>query len=253
MALAALQKIRVGIPYRTRKEELTGDRAKYDRYVKAVRQAGGDPVEVSLALSPDALNSLERTLDAVVLTGSPADVDPSLYRARRHPAAAEADQDRERTDFALLEYAFKEHKPVLAICYGTQSLNVFLGGTLIQDIPSEVHTEIQHPWSSRDTGAPEPFHAARVEPGSRLRELAAADEVRVNSSHHQSILEPGRNLRVIARAADGVVEGVEWTGDSNWVTGVQWHPERMVESDLLAQRLFAGLVAAARKEPVKQL
>ncbi len=252
MASGTSQKIRIGIPYRTRKEELTGDRAKYDRYVEAVRQAGGEPVEVSLALSPGELKSLERSLDAVVLTGSPADVDPSLYRARRHPAAADADPDRERTDFALLEHAIAEHKPVLAICYGTQSLNVFLGGTLIQDIPSELHTEIQHPWSSRDKGVPEPFHTAKIEPGSRLRELAAADEVRVNSSHHQSILEPGRNLRVVARAADGVIEGVEWTGDSNWVTGVQWHPERMVESDSLAQRLFASLVAAARATPVKQ-
>jgi putative glutamine amidotransferase len=246
-------KTRVGIPYRTRKEELTGDRAKYDRYVQAVRQAGGEPIEVSLVLSSEELKSLERSLDAIVLTGSPADVNPSLYQATRHPAAADADPDRERTDFALLEHAFAEHKPVLAICYGVQSMNVFLGGTLIQDIPSELHTKIQHPWSSRDKGAPEPFHIAKIEAGSSLRGLAAADEVRVNSSHHQSVLDPGRNLRVVARAADGVIEGIEWTGDSHWVTGVQWHPERMVESDSLAQRLFTSLVAAARKTPVKQL
>jgi putative glutamine amidotransferase len=132
-------------------------------------------------------------------------------------------------------------------------MNVFLGGTLIQDIPSELHTPIQHPWSNRDKGAPEPYHTAKIEPGSRLRELAGEEEVRVNSSHHQSILKPGRNLRIAARASDGVIEAVEWTGDSNWVTGVQWHPERMAESDLLAQRLFTGLVEAARKAAVKQL
>lgn len=252
MASDTPHKIRVGIPYRTRKEQLTRNRSKYDSYFQAVRQAGGEPVEVSLALSSDELKNFERTLDAFVLPGSPADVDPERYHAARHPASADADPDRERTDFALLEHAIAEHKPVLAICYGVQSLNVFLGGTLIQDIPSELHTDIQHPWSSRDKGVPEPFHTAKIEPGSRLRELAAADEVRVNSSHHQSILEPGRNLRVVARAADGVIEGVEWTGDSNWVTGVQWHPERMVESDSLAQRLFASLVAAARTTPVKQ-
>jgi len=248
MSAETRQKPRVGIPYRTRNEELKGDRAKYEKYVQAVLMAGGEPVEVSLALSSDALKKLERTLDAIVLTGSPADVNPSLYGTARNPASAEADPDRERTDFALLEHAFADAKPVLAICYGTQSLNVFLGGTLVQDIPSELHTEIQHPWSSRDKGAPEPFHAARIEPGSRLSELAAANEVRVNSSHHQSVLKPGRNLRVVARATDGVIEGVEWTGDSNWVTGVQWHPERMVESDSLAQRLFGSLVAAAGKK-----
>ena len=208
--------------------------------VKAVRQAGAEPVEVSLALSPDELEITRAHSRCVsCFPAAPRTWILSSIALTRIPAAADADPDRERTDFALLEHAFAEHKPVLAICYGIQSLNVFLGGTLVQDIPSEVRTEIQHPWSSRDKGAPEPFHAARVEPGSRLRELAAADEVRVNSSHHQSVLEPGRNLRVVARAADGVVEAVEWTGDSNWVTGVQWHPERMVETDSLAQRLFS--------------
>src|SRR5271156_4114023 len=250
MSAETRQKPRVGIPYRTRNEELKGDRAKYEKYLQAVLMAGGEPVEVSLSLSSDELKKLERTLDAIVLTGSPADVNPSLYGMARNPASAEADPDRERTDFALLEHAFADAKPVLAICYGTQSLNVFLGGTLIQDIPSELHTEIQHPWSSRDKGAPEPFHAARIEPGSRLSELAAANEVRVNSSHHQSVLKPGRNLRVVARATDGVIEGVEWTGDSNWVTGAQWHPERMALTDRFAQALFADFAAAARKAAV---
>jgi putative glutamine amidotransferase len=252
MAPATSQNPRVGIPYRTRNEELRFERTKYDKYVQAVLRAGAEPVEVSLSLTPEEFRRLTGTLDAVVLTGSPADINPSLYGAARNPASAEPDPDRERTDFALLEHAFAEHKPVLAICYGVQSMNVFLGGTLIQDIPSELHTPIQHPWSNRDKGAPEPIHPVRIESGSRLRELAAADEVRINSSHHQSVLDPGRNLRVAARASDGVIEAVEWTGDSNWVTGVQWHPERMAESDSLAQRLFSSLVAAARKTPVKQ-
>jgi len=252
MASDTSPKPRVGIPYRTRNEELKGERGKYDMYCQAVLRAGGEPVEVSLALPPDQFRKLTGSLDAVVLTGSPADVNPSLYHAARNPASAEADPDRERTDFALLEHAFAEHKPVLAICYGVQSMNVFLGGTLIQDIPSELHTPIQHSWSNRDKGAPEPFHTAKIESGSRLRELAGADEVGVNSSHHQSILDPGRSLRIAARAPDGVVEAVEWTGDSNWVAGVQWHPERMAESDLLAQRLFGNLIEVARKAAVKQ-
>jgi putative glutamine amidotransferase len=252
MASDTSAKPRVGIPYRTRNEELKGERGKYNMYCQAVLRAGGEPVEVSLALPPDQFRKLADSLDAVVLTGSPADVNPSLYGAARNPASAEADPDRERTDFALLEHAFAEHKPVLAICYGVQSMNVFLGGTLIQDIPSDIQTPIQHPWSNRDKGAPEPFHVAKIESGSRLRDLAGADEVGVNSSHHQSILDPGRSLRIAARAPDGVVEAVEWTGDSNWVTGVQWHPERMSESDLLAQRLFGNLIEVARKAAVKQ-
>jgi putative glutamine amidotransferase len=251
MSAEITHKSRVGIPYRTRKEELKGERAKYDKYVQAVQRAGGEPVKISLGFTSDELRKLAQTLDAVVLPGSPADVEPSLYHAGRHPKCNEADRDRERTDFALLDHAFTEHKPVLAICYGVQSLNVFLGGSLIQDIPSEVRTQIRHPWTGRDQGVPEPFHTVHFEPGTRLAKLAGAGEATVNSSHHQSILEAGRNLRIVARAADGVIEGVEWSGDANWVTGVQWHPERMAETDSLAQVLFRDLVAAARRAPVR--
>jgi putative glutamine amidotransferase len=251
MSVEAAQKSRVGIPYRTRKEEVNRERAKYEKYLQAVQKAGGEPIEISLGLGSEELKKLALALDAVVLPGSPADVDPSLYHRSRHQKCNEADRDRERTDFGLLDHAFQEHKPVLAICFGVQSLNVFLGGSLIQDIPSELGTEIQHPWAGRDQGAPEPFHTAHFEPGSRLAQSASLKEAIVNSSHHQSILEPGRGLRVVARAADGVIEGVEWTGDTNWVTGVQWHPERMVDRDSLAQILFRDLVARARRAPVR--
>jgi putative glutamine amidotransferase len=234
---------RIGVPYRTKNEEVKGIREKYDLYLNFIREAGGEPVEISLALSPVELQVLARSLDAVVLPGSPADVDPSLYKASRRKRCGEADAARERTDFALLEHAFGEGKPVLAICYGVQSLNVYLGGTLIQDIPSEIQTKIQHEWSDRK--AAEPRHSVRIEPGTRLAQLAGAAEARVNSSHHQAILQPGRNLRVAAKAADEVIEAVEWKGDGNWVTGVQWHPERMA-GDSLAAALFRELVTAAR-------
>ncbi|MGH9715092.1 MAG: gamma-glutamyl-gamma-aminobutyrate hydrolase family protein [Candidatus Acidiferrales bacterium] len=251
MSAETSQKPRIGMPYRTRKEELSGERGKFDRYIQAVRRAGAEPVEISLGLSAEELKKLAETLDAVLLTGSPADVEPSLYHSGRNPKSADADTDRERTDFTLLGHAFAEHKPVLAICYGIQSLNVFLGGSLIQDIPSELPTKIQHPWTGREQGAPEPIHVVRLELGSRLAQLAGASEATVNSSHHQSIREAGRNLRVVAHAPDGVIEGVEWTGDANWVTGVQWHPERMPETDSLAQNVFRDLVAAARRAPVR--
>lgn len=254
MTAEANQKARVGIPYRTRNEELKGERAKYDKYVEAVRQAGAEPVEISLGLAADELKKLAKSLDAVVLTGSPVDVEPALYHATRHPKSADADADRERTDFALLDHAFTEHKPVLAICYGVQSLNVFLGGSLIQhlssrDASSEIRTAIPHPTSEQ---ADKDFrHPIRIESGTRIAEIAQGIESVVNSSHHQAIREPGRGLRVAAHALDGVIEAVEWTGDANWVTGVQWHPERMAETEALAQALFRDLVAAALKAPVR--
>ncbi len=246
---------RVGIPYRTTNEEVTGERVKYGMYTRAVQEAGGQPVPISLTLSRSELEHEARTLDAIVLPGSPADVNPAFYHAQRHLKTAEDDEQRERTDFTLLEHAYGANKPVLAICYGIQSLNVFRGGTLIQDIateslPAENPEKIQHPWENSKGGAPEPFHTVLIEPGTRLEQLAGATQAQVNSSHHQAIREPGRDLRIVARAADGIIEAVEGSGTTNWITGVQWHPERM-PADQLAQSLFRELVAAARAAHVR--
>jgi putative glutamine amidotransferase len=240
---------RVGVPWRTAREETANLRPKIDRYLHAVERAGGEPVLVSLLSSPEELMRRTAELDAFVLTGSPADVDPAHFHAKRHPATVDADAARERTDFTLLEHAFHSSKPVLAICYGIQSLNVFLGGSLIQDIPSELGSKICH--SSEEDETPDgvetadPMHGAQFDPG-RVLELSGASRAEINSSHHQSVHEPGRGLRITAHAPDGVVEAVEWTNDSNWVVGVQWHPERM-PADALAQALFRSLVTAARQ------
>jgi len=244
---------RIGVPYRTKKEEVTGRADKLEKYLAAVRQAGAEPVPVSLQLPPAELARLAETLDGFVLSGSPADVDPAQFGAPRQPECNESDRDRERTDFALLDHAFAQHKPVLAICYGIQSLNVHLGGTLLQDIPKALGTRIDHDWDDEQgPDTPDTLHDAQIAPGSQLAQLAGSARAVVNTSHHQSVLEPGRNLQITARAEDGVIEALEWTGDSNWIVGVQWHPERMA-SDALSQSLFRGLVsaAAARKAPAR--
>ncbi len=242
------------MPYRTAAEEAANKRDRYDLYLQAIRQAGGEPVEVSLGLVRAERERLMESLDAVVLPGSPVDVDPARYGAPRHAQCADPDPQREQTDAALLDHAFSAHKPVLAICYGVQSLNVYLGGTLIQDISSRLHSPIRHSKEGLPPGAADPRHAARIDPGSKLAALAGAADAEVNSSHHQSIEAPGRGLRITARAPDGVVEAVEWRGDGaagNWVVGVQWHPERM-PGDRLAVRLFAELIAAARGAAVQK-
>jgi putative glutamine amidotransferase len=240
---------RVGVPWRTAREETANNRPKIDRYLHAVERAGGEPVLVSLLSSPEELIRRAAELDAFVLTGSPADVDPAHFHAKRHPATVDADAARERTDFTLLEHALHTGKPVLAICYGVQSLNVFLGGSLIQDIPSEIGSKISHDTENDEppgeAESADPMHGAQFDPG-RVLELSGLPRAEVNSSHHQSVHEPGRGLRITAHAPDGVVEAVEWTNDSNWVVGVQWHPERM-PADALAQALFRNLVAAARQ------
>ena len=240
---------RIGVPYRTLNEQLTNKRERYDLYLAAIRRAGADAIEIPLNLAKPELARLLESLDAFVLSGGPADVDPQLYKAAPNVKSAPADAQREQTDFAILGHAVAEHKPVLGICYGVQSMNVFLGGSLIQDIASEYPTKIEHTWH-HSAGEPEPHHLARIEPNSRLAELGGGGETEINSSHHQAILEPAKGLRVTARAPDGIIEAVEWTGSSDWITGVQWHPERMPEH-ALSVALFRELAAVARGAQVR--
>ena len=237
---------RVGIPWRTSQEEAERNLPKVKNYEDAVRRAGGEPVLLTLTDALELGRTLP-TLDAFVLPGSPADVEPAEYGAVNRGLSAPADLARETADRAILRHAFAEQKPVLAICYGCQLLNVYLGGTLIQDLRTETGTILPH---RKQDVAPEPKedprHAAAFEQGSLLAGITGAGRGEVNSSHHQAIATPGKGLRVTAHADDGTVEGVEWTGDANWVVGVQWHPERML-GDAAAERLFSDLVVAARK------
>jgi putative glutamine amidotransferase len=243
----AADKPRVGIPWRTTAEERASSREKLDYYVAAVRKAGGEPREISLEQSADALAGQLEGLDAFVLPGSPADVDPARYDAARHIKTSTLDANRDATDDAILGHALASQKPVLAICYGCQMLNVHLAGTLVQDIASERTGALRHGNTDLPAGAKsgDAMHSVTFGPESRLDGLAAGGERQVNSSHHQAIDRPGEGLHVTARAPDGTIEGIEWGSDSNWVVGVQWHPERMV-GDRFAERLFAELVAMAR-------
>lgn len=237
---------RVGIPWRTTAEEAESNLAKTKNYQDAVRAAGGEPVLLSLQC-PQDLQELLANLDGFVLPGSPADVTPAEYGEVNRGKSEPPDGPRENTDRAILKHAFSEKKPVLAICYGCQLLNVYLGGTLIQDLREETDTPIAHTRHDIDPEPKEdPVHGATFEEASRLAKIAGVVEAPVNSSHHQAVERVGKDLQVTAHAPDGTIEAVEWTGDSNWVVGVQWHPERMV-GDAFSERLFRDFIAAARQ------
>jgi putative glutamine amidotransferase len=232
---------RIGVPWRTSIEEMRGRRGAYAKYLRAVREAGGEPVEISLSLAPAELKRMAAALEGFVLPGSPADVEPRRFGSAGHPQNANPDKRREHTDDELLDHALTAGKPVLAICYGAQLLNVHLHGTLVQDIPSEMRNTLDHDGGERRNEA---LHPIRIE-GSQLAELAGGSSARVNSSHHQSVRKPGRGLRVAARTPDGVIEALEWTAGPGWAVGVQWHPERMPE-DPFAAALFRRLVREAQ-------
>jgi len=252
------QRPRVGIPWRTSTDEeqakTTGQHGKTEDYLRAVEKAGAEGVILPLKDRKER-DRLIPTMNAFVLPGSPADVDPQTYGAVNSGMSAPADTAREETDRAILQHAFAEKKPVLAICYGCQLLNVYLGGTLIQDLKVETGTATPHRKrdlvpEDRPEPKEDPVHPATFESGSHLAALAENWQAVVNSSHHQAIQEPGKNLRVTSRASDGIIEGIEWIGDSNWVTGVQWHPERM-SGDAFSERLFSNFVAAAEAQDLR--
>ena len=196
------------------------------KYENAVHGAGGQPVRIELRQTPvQVMKQIERC-DAVLLPGSRADVDPQKYGANRHDKTAPADAKRNRVDELLLQDAYKLHKPVLAICYGLQSLNVHRKGTLVQHIESSTN----HSAGRAIANA----HTVKVEPESLLAEIVgtagtAQKMIAVNSSHHQSADRAGEGLRVVARSTeDGVIEALEGTDSGHFVLAVQWHPERSV-------------------------
>ncbi|MDQ3950342.1 MAG: gamma-glutamyl-gamma-aminobutyrate hydrolase family protein, partial [Gemmatimonadota bacterium] len=194
-------------------------------YVRALEAAGLVP----LVLPPLDAAHAERALDAVsglVLTGG-EDVAPWRYGESPHPELGAVNEARDAWELALTTAARGRGLPTLAICRGIQMLNVALGGTLVQDIPTQCPSALPHaPKGARSTRV----HEVHVTPSTRLSEVLGAERLTVNSAHHQSIARVADGLRVTARAPDGIIEGAEWDGNDWWAVGVQWHPEELVET-----------------------
>lgn len=218
------------------------------QYERAIEQAGGEPVRIPLDLTPAEIMKRIEQCDAVLLPGSSADVDPSKYGAPRHEKTAPADPRRDTVDELLLQDAYNMHKPILGICYGLQSLNVYRTGTLVQDIEAELNSKIPHSAGR----AVQRAHTAHVDPLSNLALLLGAAhgegaEIPVNSSHHQAAAVVGDGLRVAARSPlDGIIEALEGTAPDHFVLAVQWHPERTYAEEPESRKIFRALVEAAR-------
>jgi putative glutamine amidotransferase len=210
----------------------------YLTYVEALRRAGAIPVLVPP--QPENAAELIRELDGLLLAGGD-DCDPALYGEGKHPTVEPMDQRRQANDISLAKYARESGIPTLGICLGVQVMNVAAGGTLVQDIDSQVDTEIQHASQPEDRAR----HDVIVEKGTRLSNILAQHELNVNSSHHQAINRLGDGLRVTAHAPDGIIEGLEDPRHPFYV-GVQWHPEDMT-GESSATSIFGAFVDAARK------
>ena len=260
------------------------------QYENAVKLAGGEPVRVPLDQAPAQVMKVIERCDAVLLPGSNADVDPSKFGAPRSSHTAAADACRDTVDELLLQDAYNMRKPILGICYGLQSLNVYRTGSLIQHIPDFLPQDLRTRVNHEAGRAVAVAHTVEVVSDSRLAEIIPEHDARrdrvgegnweghgfsraskasgedrilapegtklvipVNSSHHQSADIVGDGLRIIARCPDdGIIEALEGTSPHHFVLAVQWHPERSVDDDELSRAIFHALVAAA-SERHKQL
>jgi putative glutamine amidotransferase len=189
-------------------------------YTRALRAAQLRPFILPV-FDPGDADAMLDGMDGLVLTGG-EDIDPRHYGLRAHPALGEVHPGRDGFELALVRAALARRLPTLAICRGIQIANVALGGTLVQDLPSERPSNVEHDGTwPRD----QRVHGVRVEAGSRLAKALGAEELTVNSFHHQAIALLAPGLTAVAHAPDGVIEGVEWAGGDWWMLGVQWHPE----------------------------
>jgi putative glutamine amidotransferase len=238
------------------------------QYERAVMLAGGQPVRIPLDVAPEEQRSLIESCEGVLLPGSKADIDPARFQQDKSQHTAQVDLRREEIDDLLLEYAYAHLKPVLGICYGLQSLNVFRGGSLVQHIPDflpeTTRAKVNHEAGRNVLVA----HTAEVSSGSLLAEIVCGDSrprlsgratlgsagcepnsiaLPVNSSHHQSADSIGEGLRITAHCPDdGIIEALEGTSPDHFVVAVQWHPERSVDDDEHSMSIFRALVDAAR-------
>jgi len=217
-------------------------------YSEAVEACGGVPLHLGLIPNHAYIAAAVDDLDGILLPGSNTDVDPPYYGEEPRHGLGTVIPEKDETDLLVLAEAERLNLPVLAICYGMQALNVFRGGSLIQDIESQIKGSIKH-----EQGAPaiRGSHSLKIEKSSFLGDLAAVKSgkgtIRVNSSHHQAIGRVGKNVKAVAWAKDGVIEGIQDTRKGRFVYGVQWHPELSHGGDSLSREIFELFIGKCLK------
>lgn len=218
-------------------------------YSEAIEAAGGVPVHISLIPKPDYIADILADLDGILLPGSNTDVDPHYYGEEPHHKLGTVIPEKDETERLVIEEAERRNLPMLAICYGMQALNVVRGGTLIQDIESQLPGSIKH---QQGMPATRDSHGLKIAAGSFFSELPAIRDaerpIRVNSSHHQAIGKVGKDLNAVAWSPDGVIEGLQDTRTGRFVVGVQWHPELSWANDRFSRGIFDMFISHCQKE-----
>jgi putative glutamine amidotransferase len=232
----------------TNENGLTYNRA-YQPISQAVEHAGGLPVLIPTGIDDETLRAIYEHLDAVLLPGGP-DIDPSHYGEEPHPTT-KVDSERDAIEVPLVRWAVEDDLPLFGICRGHQVINVALGGSLIQDIPSQIDERVLPHATPDDQPRNRPTHDVSIAPESRLSSIMGGTSVAVNSLHHQAVREAAPGMRITAYSPDGLVEATELPG-KRFALSVQWHPEDLYENDDTMLRLFEEFVEAARERALRR-
>lgn len=212
-------------------------------YASAIEHSGGMPLVLPYVEDDGVIEDFVALCDGFLFTGG-ADVDPACYGEERTPACGESQPNRDALELRVFKSAFRTQKPILGICRGTQLINVALGGTLYQDLPSERPGDVAH----RQTEPKNDFsHSVNLLADTPLHRLVGGERMRANSFHHQAIKKLGAGLAVMATADDGVIEAVYLEGE-HYLRAYQWHPERLCEEDAPSKLLFDDFIAACRAQ-----
>lgn len=215
-------------------------------YIDAVTSAGGIPIILPLVTDHDAVQRYVEMCDGFLFTGG-RDISPARYGAEEvHETVRLLNPRRENFDFAMIEAVLAANKPMLGVCLGSQEINVALGGSMIQDLPSQTSSTINHKPGERGFN-----HSVDITTGTKLHDIAGTTTLQVNSIHHQACDALGRGVLVSARAPDGVVEAYEVNGH-DFVMGIQWHPEDLVSSGPEHLAIYKALVNAAQEQMLKR-
>nr|BBH93902.1 gamma-glutamyl-gamma-aminobutyrate hydrolase [Thermogemmatispora argillosa] len=209
-------------------------------YVHAIEDAGGVPVLIPLMHDLSALETLLSRLDGLLLPGG-QDIQPRRYGEEPHPRLGDTDPALDEFELTLAHWALRAEKPILGICRGMQLLNVALGGTLYQDLESQYAGSLRH--MNQDLPRSQVIHRVLVEPGTCLAAITGEREFWANSIHHQAVKEPGKGVRIAARAEDGVVEAIE-VPTKRFVLALQCHPEEIYRQVPACARVFSAFVQA---------
>ncbi|MCS6847967.1 MAG: gamma-glutamyl-gamma-aminobutyrate hydrolase family protein [Anaerolineae bacterium] len=211
-------------------------------YVNSLVACGAIPILLPTVVAPEDWRTIYESADGVLLSGG-GDVDPALFGEPAHEKTYGVDRERDEVEMALARWALQDDKPLFAICRGIQVMNVALGGSLIQDLPSQWGSAVPHDGNYNGFERHAVAHPVCIEPGTHIAQIMGPGEVGVNSFHHQALKDVADGLIITSRAPDGIVESVEFPGKRHYI-GVQWHPEEMAAGREDMMRLFRTFVEA---------